>query len=69
MELITPELKSDAKRVFGTAIGISGADLEIVNADIHQMLHQKPSTLEMNINNSLDCVNLFTHYWRKLSRG
>jgi hypothetical protein len=70
MELITPEIKSDATRIFGTAMGISDADVTVVMSDIQRMLEKetvKP-TLDIHINNSLSCASLFTHYWRSLSR-
>jgi len=66
LELITPELPSDATRVFGTAMRMSSEDLFVVEHDISQML--KSNALEISVNNALSCSSLFEYYWRSLSR-
>jgi hypothetical protein len=80
IELITPEFESNVVRVFGTAIGISDADLKLVLSDIEQMLKKVAALpalrfkktdaprLTINIDNSLRCSELFSHYWRSLQR-
>jgi hypothetical protein len=71
MELITPELPSNATRVFGTAMGMSGEDSLVVEEDIRQMIKYNGirHPFQMGINNALSCTSLFTHYWRTLSRS
>ena len=70
MELLSPEAPSNAKRVFGTCMGISDADIQTVRHEIVQMLRVSLSNFTMFINhNKLTCTTLFDEYWRTLVRG
>jgi hypothetical protein len=66
MELLSPG-KSNATRYIGTALGISDADVQTIEADIRRMF-RTPSAL-LRINNKLTCRALFSEYWRSLSRA
>ncbi len=69
MELITPETKSECQRTFGTAFGISEADIDVIQFDIHKMLNRQwGSGLQIHLNNKLTCAELFPNYWRSLSQ-
>jgi hypothetical protein len=69
MELMTSDVKSECERIFGTAIGISQADLDVIQFDTHKMLNRHwGSGLQMHLDNKLTCAELFTNYWRSLSR-
>jgi hypothetical protein len=72
MQLLTPEKSSNAKRVFGTARGLSFTDVQTVNRAVVEMLrgaHASYDNLNVFINNQLSCRALFDEYWRTLSRG
>ncbi len=50
---------------FGTALGISPSDCEIIESELHDLTNSLVE--KMLINNSLDCKSLFKEYWRSLS--
>ena len=69
MELLSAEAKS-VKRIFGTAKGISGADLRVVEWLIRKSFRaDKVGVQNMTIEkvrNELTCAELFDEYWRTL---
>jgi len=71
LKLLTPNASSipAGKPVkyeyFGTALGISDNDCELIRVDLMKMKGSKPS--KANLRNDLDCKSLFKEYWRSLS--
>ena len=68
MELLSPGVRSNATRYVGTAMGISDADVETINAADIRGMFRTPSAL-LRVNNKLTCHALFEEYWRSLSRA
>lgn len=68
LDLLNPGTPCSAKRIFGTAYGISGSDCKVIIEDLKSMLEFKyyNSTL-FEIRNDLKCVDLFNEYRRSLT--
>jgi hypothetical protein len=70
MKLLSSETASNVKRVFGTAVGISDADIrDTIVESIWDMLNRRSNIPLVSIDNRLSCYALFGEYWRTLSRG
>jgi hypothetical protein len=73
IELLTPGGKSKAKRVFGTAKGISDADVEVITQGLTEVLRAGTKggkdAFKIALRNGLTCDQLFGEYWRSLSQG
>jgi hypothetical protein len=69
MELIRlePREKQNMKRVFATALGISGSDAYVVYNQVVETLNLRTETKSVQIRNDLTCAGLFDEYWRSLS--
>lgn len=68
MDLLKPATPSAAKRVFWTTRGISLSDQEVVREDILSMLQKKSQHVNLASRPDLTCSQLFSEYWRALSR-
>jgi hypothetical protein len=69
MKLLGPEAAGRVRRVFGTAKGISDADVStIIIPEISAML-KKDVLRATHVKNNLTCCELFDEYWHTLSRG
>jgi hypothetical protein len=69
MKLLTPDTSGRARRVFGTAKGISDTDVRtIIIPEISGIL-KKALHGSTHINNGLTCCELFAEHWHALSRG
>jgi hypothetical protein len=73
MQLLAPPATSTAKRIFGTAKGISNGDLDVVKRSVIDALQADTrharGALTIAIKNELTCAGLFDEYWRTLSHG
>jgi hypothetical protein len=73
MQLLSSAATSNARRVFGTAKGISNADLVVVERSVIDALQADTAhasgVLKAAIKNELTCAGLFEEYWRSLSQG
>ena len=69
MKLLDSQSKSNSRRVFATAFGISDSDCQAVSLDIQDMLHKTPELSRATIRNDLKCSALFDEYWRTLPRS
>jgi hypothetical protein len=49
-------------RVFGTAVGRSGSDVNIIDAQIRGMLHERGGSWHIHLGTSMDCKSLFKEY-------
>jgi hypothetical protein len=69
LQLLAPDLTADrastAKRIFGTAHGISVSDLELITNDIASRLGSAPQHVALR--RDLKCADLFAEYRRSLS--
>jgi hypothetical protein len=68
LELIAPESAGSAKRVFGTAKGMSASDISSVTVDLANWLQCRPDKLEIEVRDST-CVQLFREFQRSLPRA
>lgn len=76
MELLKPARKSEARRIFATATGISKSDCEVVEEQIAELLSKERSKFvptlwddfDLDLRNDLTCSGLFTEYWRSITR-
>lgn len=69
LALIAPEERSNAKRIFGTAKGMSDSDTKAVTADLPAWLKRKPQHVEIELRNKLTCGELFGEFWRSIPRA
>jgi hypothetical protein len=67
MELLKLEKRSQGSKVFGTALGISVADCEIVKNMIANILCRDAQYVWSEIRNDLRCGQLFDEYHRALA--
>jgi len=68
MELLSLEKTSSIRRVFGTAKGISDADVKTIIVPETARVLRISNHGSININNKLTCCELFGEYWHTLSR-
>ncbi|KAA2237693.1 SIR2 family protein [Salinarimonas soli] len=80
MQLLTPrrsDYQSTARRVFGTASGMSKSDAGVVTSEIGQNLlgrgwhgiDQRFTNLAIELRTDLRCAGLFSEFWRSISRA
>ncbi|MDA0780895.1 MAG: hypothetical protein O2970_00120 [Proteobacteria bacterium] len=65
LELIKPDNKCNAKKIFATAYGISKSDCEVIHNELYEALQLKETRIEFR--NDLKCGALFNEYWRSLT--
>jgi hypothetical protein len=68
LELIAPNERSKAKRIFGTAKGMSDSDVKAATDDLPSWLKKERSRIEIEIRNNLTCAELFAEFWRSIPR-
>jgi hypothetical protein len=68
LELIAPHEKSKAKRIFGTAKGMSDSDAKAVTDDLPSWLKKERSRVDIELRNELTCAKLFAEFWRSIPR-
>lgn len=68
IRLLTPGEQIDAKQIFATGRGLSGADVPHVKAQLQQALFPKILAAQsiINIHNDKSCAGLFRELWRTL---
>jgi hypothetical protein len=70
MQLLTPDVSSNVRRVFGTAKGKSDVDLtDIIVPEVWEILKKPIDRRHTHINRDLSCCSLFGEYWHTLARG
>ncbi len=69
LDLISPETRGRAKRVFGTAKGMSDSDSKAVTDDLPDWLKLDHSEVEIELRNKLTCAELFAEFWRSMPRA
>lgn len=67
MELLRPP-RSNASRIYATAYGFSGPDVEQTERDWVALLNANKRRSKIGIHNNLKCADLFKEYWRTLSQ-
>jgi hypothetical protein len=67
LELIGPEEKSVARRLFATRLGISESDLRVIDSDVKRTL--KRTSMHSGLRYSSTCTELFSEFWHTLARG
>jgi hypothetical protein len=72
LSILKPDAPMDHKPVFGTAFGMSDADVDVVETTIASFFGQPMSyktSRQMRLENKLKCAGLFDYYARSLSGG
>jgi hypothetical protein len=69
MELLSLEQRHGGRRVFGTAKGISDADVKTIIIPETARMLRISTHHSIHINNKLTCCELFGEYWHILSRA
>jgi hypothetical protein len=64
VELLELDETSMTKNVYGTALGISNSDLEVVAIIVRKLVN---NSTEIKIRNDLTCENFFDEFWRSLT--
>ena len=75
MALLEPTAKETGKEVFGTALGMSNADVAIVRDVLSEFFPEERASpltprryLNINLENQLTCAGLFDHYAKSIAR-
>lgn len=68
LELLRPVNRSNAKRIYATALGFSGVDAEEIRKDLLALFDVDRRHTKVGIHNRLKCSELFKEYWRTLSQ-
>ncbi|MEZ5647971.1 MAG: hypothetical protein R3E60_03305 [Alphaproteobacteria bacterium] len=69
LELLNPDKKCRARKVYATALGMSESDCFDVKASVFSILGGIKNNAVFEIRNDLKCGQLFREYWRSLSTG
>ncbi len=69
LELIAPDSLANARRIFGTAKGMSTYDASAISADLPTWLKCKPQHVEVLISKDLTAAGLFREFWRSMPRA
>jgi hypothetical protein len=65
LDVLALPTNSAVQRMYGTAYGISGVDVELITKELRRMIRATPNPLELA---NLTCRDLFGNYGRSMTR-